>query len=60
LPGFAVSNNTSIAAVAVSTVGNNLYMLTAGLNDNYYFTLRNESGVASDFACSQINVKQIN
>jgi hypothetical protein len=59
-PGFVVSNNASASAVAVSNVGNNLYMFTAGADANFYFTLRNESGVAANFACSQINVKQIN
>lgn len=59
-PGFVVSNNSSASAVAVSTNGNNVYMFTAGADDNFYFTLRNESGVAADFACSQVNVKQIN
>jgi hypothetical protein len=60
LPGFVVGSGTSDAAVGVSVAGNNLYMFTPGATTNYYFTLRNESGVASNFACSQINVKQIN
>lgn len=59
-PGFVVSTSDSASATAVSTIGNNLYMFTPGANGNHYFTLRNESGVATDFACSQINVKQIN
>lgn len=59
LPGFVVSSNTAASATGVSVVGNNLYMFTPGATTDYYFTLRNESGVASNFACSQINVKQI-
>ena len=60
LPGFVVGSGTSDAAVGVSVAGNNLYMFTPGATTDYYFTLRTESGVASNFACSQINVKQIN
>jgi len=60
LPGFVVSSNTGTSATGVSVVGNNMYMITAGSDDNYYFTLRTESGIASNFACSGINVKQIN
>ena len=60
LPGFVVSSNTATSATGVSVVGNNMYMITAGSSDNYYFTLRTESGIASNFACTQINVKQIN
>lgn len=59
-PGFLISTNDVAAATAVSVAGNNVYMFTPGADGNYYFTLRNESGVATNFACSQINVKQIN
>jgi hypothetical protein len=59
-PGFLVGTNTSAAAVGVSVAGNNVYMFTAGTNDNYYFTLRTEDGVAANYSCSGIDVKQIN
>lgn len=60
LPGFFVEGNTAAPATGVSVVGNNIYMFTPGATTDYYFSLRTESGVASNFACSQINIKQIN
>jgi hypothetical protein len=60
LPGYVVSTNTSQAAVGVSVAGNNVYMFTPGSDGDYYFTLRTEDGVAANYSCSGVNVKQIN
>jgi hypothetical protein len=60
LPGFAIATDTATVSTGVSVVGNNVYMFTAGSGGNYYFTVRTESGIASNFALSNLNVKQIN
>jgi hypothetical protein len=60
LPGFVVSSNTAASATGVSVAGNNLYMFKAGSSGTYYFTLRTESGVAANYAVSNVDVKQIN
>lgn len=59
LPQFVVSSNPVAGATASCVAGNNVYMFTPGAEDTYYFTLRTESGVATNFSCSQIEIKQI-
>jgi hypothetical protein len=60
LPGFAVSSNTAASATGVSVAGNNMYMFKPGSSGTYYFTLRTETGVAANYSCSGVDVKQIN
>jgi len=60
LPGFVVSSNTAASATGVSVAGNNTYMFKANSSGTYYFTLRTESGVAANYAVSNVDVKQIN
>lgn len=60
IPGFVISSNAAGLAVGTCVAGNNIYMFTAGADDNFYFSLRTETATATNFACTQINVKQIN
>jgi len=60
LPGFVVSTSTATAATGVSVAGNNVYMFKAASSGTHYFTLRTESGVAANYAVSNVDVKQIN
>jgi hypothetical protein len=60
LPGFVVNTNTAASATGVSVAGNNTYMFKVGSSGNYYFTLRTETGVATNYSVSNVDVKQIN
>jgi len=60
IPGFVISSNATGPAVGTCVAGNNIYMFTSGADDNFYFSLRTETATATNFASTQINVKQIN
>jgi hypothetical protein len=58
LPNFGVTIFDTSAGVDISKVGNNMYAFVS-TGGSYYLTLKNESGIASDFSVDQVTVTRI-